>query len=369
MKTLILGNGQLGQMLGQASVQLGHECLLVNTRSNEVMATGMHVPVAMNLEQAMSWADIVSWEHEQLAPDHVKLAADKLLTDPDKILPLTHRQLEKQLCDDLNVPTSPWVAFDNSSDFATALENWQGPAVIKAATGGYDGKSQWRYNPEKQEPISQEDFVAAGKQAGIIEAMIPFQCEMSIVGARSDDGRIDCFPLVENVHTQGILSHTLAAIEPVPEHLQRHAEAYFQTITEHLGYVGTLAIEFFVVGEGEQSKLLVNEIAPRVHNSGHWSLTGASISQFELHMRALTNMPFPEIQAEPTLMVNAIGCNGIPDSLWAEASASPFWYGKDPRPGRKVGHVNFRLQSDTSNLRNEAEQLCSNWCNPLQILS
>lgn len=360
MKILILGNGQLGQMLAQSCIQLGHECLLVNTRSNEVMPAGAHLPLAISIASAMQWADIVSWEHEQLNPDHVALAANKLLTDADKIRPLTHRQLEKRLCDDLGIATAPWQSFNTASEFSEALNTWQQPVVIKAAFGGYDGKSQWRYSPG-------DDITAisvAGQQPGIIEAMIPFQREVSIVGARAQDGRIMCYPLVENVHRQGILSHTLAAFEPPEAALQATAEAAFKAVVEHLGYVGTLAIEFFVVGHGTNAQLLVNEIAPRVHNSGHWTLQGCNISQFELHIRSLTNMPFPSLRMQPTLMLNAIGCNDIPHELWQHQASQVFWYGKEPRPGRKVGHVNVSLTS-----RAEAEQLSERFTPYLQVLS
>ena len=163
------------------------------------------------------------------------------------------------------------------------------------------------------------------------------------MGARARDGRISCYPLVHNVHRQGILSHTLAHFANEPEVLQDHAEQAFRTVTEHLGYVGTLAIEFFVVAQSVGPQLLLNEIAPRVHNSGHWSLSGANVSQFDLHIRALTGMPFPALRVQPTLMVNAIGVSEIPDTYWQDPDADPFWYGKQPRPGRKVGHVNFRL--------------------------
>ncbi len=366
MKLLILGNGQLGQMLAQSSIQLGHECLLVNTRTNKVMPAGAHVPLSLSIEEAMQWAEIVSWEHEQLDPDHVALAAAKLLTDADKIRPLTHRQLEKKMCDDLGIPTAPWQSFQTADQFSQALQTWQEPVVIKAAFGGYDGKSQWRWNPQSTSAQTEAAALerSAGLQAGIIESMIPFSKEMSIVGARAKDGRILCYPLVENVHTNGILSHTFAGFEHIDERLQATAEEAFRRITEHLGYVGTLAIEFFVVGEGDTAELLVNEIAPRVHNSGHWSLSGCNASQFDLHIRSLTNMPFPELAVQPTLMLNAIGCAQIPAELWQDSRAQAFWYGKDSRPGRKVGHVNMRISS-----RPDAEALCKHWTPSLQVLS
>lgn len=342
MKLLILGNGQLGQMLGQAGIQLGDECLLVNTRTNQVMPVGAHAPIQMTLEDAVSWADVVSWEHEQISDEHVALAQHKLLTDPAQIKPLTHRQHEKSLCDTLGLATSPWAAFQTAAELEAILTDWQGKAVIKAAEGGYDGKGQWRWQPgEDVAPI----LDTAGQQPGIVEAMIPFTREVSLVGARHRDGQLHCYPLVENVHTHGILSHTLANLTDIPSQLQQTAERWFATLTEHLGYVGTLAIEFFVVGEGEHAQLLVNEIAPRVHNSGHWSMVGSNCSQFSLHMRSLTGAVVPPLSFEPTLMLNVIGVPSILSQLWQDPLAQPFWYGKEARPGRKVGHVNIRVEN------------------------
>lgn len=340
MKVLILGQGQLGQMLGQASIQLGDECLLVDTRTDRVFPVGAQTPFDWQLTQAVEWADVITWEHEQLSDDYIKLAKAKLLTDPTHIKPLTHRQHEKALFDRLSLSTSPWQAFQTETELALILENSTEPLVIKAAEGGYDGKSQWRWQPgEAIEPI----LASAGQQPGIAEHKIPFNREVSIVGARTQEGQIYCYPLVENHHRQGILSHTIAQVHEFPTHLQVIAEQYFARLTEALGYIGTFAIEFFVVGEGEQAQLLINEVAPRVHNSGHWTLDGANCSQFSLHMRAITGAPIPPLTGQPTLMINVIGVEGIPGPYWQDAQASPFWYGKEPRIGRKVGHINFAL--------------------------
>lgn len=343
MNILILGNGQLGQMLGRAAIHYGHACLLVNTKTEQVMPVGAHQALEWDLPQAVDWADLVSWEHEQLAPEHIRVCADKFLFPTDKILKLTDRQLEKSLCDELGLATSPWASFSNADELKQLLENTQNAVVIKAAQGGYDGRSQWRYHPHGA--ITSEVLQQAGAQAGIVEDMIDFTCEVSIVGARNSDGDICCFPLVENIHREGILSHTLALLSDLPEHLQAQAEEAFKKLTQALSYVGTLAIEFFVVGTGTDARLLVNEIAPRVHNSGHWSMTGSTCDQFDLHIRALTGTPFPTaLNARPTLMINVIGVDAIPAPLWF-SEADPHWYGKEARAGRKVGHVNWLAES------------------------
>lgn len=362
MNILILGNGQLGQMLGRSAIHYGHACLLVNTKTDQVMPVAAYEALPMSLEQAAEWADVISWEHEQLAPAHVKICASKFLSPTDKILMLTDRQLEKQLCDDLSIATSPWSAFDTREGLAQILADVKQAVVIKAAQGGYDGRSQWRYQPgDDAELILQE----AGGQPGIVENMIPFQCEVSVVGARNAEGSTCCYPLVENVHTQGILSYTFAGLSDLPTHLQQEAEQAFKKLTDELNYVGTLAIEFFVVGEQDQARLLVNEVAPRVHNSGHWSLSGSHCDQFDLHIRSLTGTPYPsQLRIEPTLMVNVIGSPSIAEELWQDTNADPYWYGKDARAGRKLGHVNFKVEG-----KSEAEKLAKTWQDSLQKLA
>lgn len=342
MNILILGNGQLGQMLARSAIHYGHQCLLVNTATDQVMPAGAHSEHRLSLEDAVAWADVVSWEHEQLKPEHVKLCGAKFCSPTDKILQLTDRQKEKSLCDQLGIATSPWQAFNTAAELQNILEHADSRLVIKAAEGGYDGRSQWRFAPgDSIQSVLEE----AGQQPGIAEHMINFGCEVSIVGARSSNGSICCLPLVENVHTKGILSYTLAGFSDLPAHLQSAAEEAFKRVTQELDYVGTLAIEFFVTGSGDDSQLLINEIAPRVHNSGHWSLSGTTCDQFDLHIRALTGTPFPAtLETQPTVMLNVIGAETIPARLW-NGVADPYWYGKEPRPGRKVGHVNYRAGS------------------------
>lgn len=347
MNILILGNGQLGQLLGRAAIHYGHQCLLVNTQTDQVMPVSAHSAHAMSLQDAVAWADVVSWEHEQLKDTHVTLCGAKFCSPTDKILQLTDRQKEKALCDRLGIATSPWHQFNQADELAQILQDTRHALVIKAAEGGYDGRSQWRFRPGDSIDALLDE---AGQQPGIAEQMIDFHCEVSIVGARNGRGEICCLPLVENVHTKGILSYTLAGLSDFPSHLQQAAEQAFQQVTDELDYVGTLAIEFFVVGSDADSRLLINEIAPRVHNSGHWSLSGTNCDQFDLHIRALTNTPFPAaLHTRPTVMLNVIGAESIPDHLWC-GDADPYWYGKTPRPGRKVGHINYTVSERASAL-------------------
>ncbi|MDT7525673.1 MULTISPECIES: 5-(carboxyamino)imidazole ribonucleotide synthase [Idiomarinaceae] len=361
MKILFIGDGQLGQMLGASGISHGHECLLFSTRSNTVKPLSAQLDLSMSLAEAIAWADVVSWEHEDIPADIIAAAHDKFLMDPARIKSLTDRRAEKKLFDDCQVPTSPWQTYHNADELTKILQQAEQPLVLKAARGGYDGKGQWRFGVADEVA---EVAAAAGQAPGIAEQMIAFEREVSLVGARSKDGSICCYPLITNVHERGILSYSLGAIDPVSDALQQQAEACFKRLTDALNYVGVLAIEFFVVEEQQQTKLLVNEIAPRVHNSGHWTMTGANSSQFDLHIRALTGMPLPLLRLTPTLMLNVIGAEQIPAGLWHHADTDCHWYNKEARPGRKVGHVNIR----TAN-RDTAQQWVSQWAHKLQVLA
>ena len=361
MKILFIGDGQLGQMLGASAISHGHECLLFSTRSNTVKPLSAQIDLQLSLADAIDWADVVSWEHEDIPADILAAAHDKFLMDPARIKSLTDRRAEKKLFDDCRVPTSPWQTYNNADELEKILNQAEQPLVLKAARGGYDGKGQWRFRLVDDPATLAEQ---AGHAPGIAEHMIPFQREVSLVGARSKDGSICCYPLITNVHDRGILSYSLGAIDPVDERLQNLAEECFRKLTDALHYVGVLAIEFFVVGEGDDAQLLVNEIAPRVHNSGHWTMTGANSSQFDLHIRALTGIPLPLLRLEPTLMINVIGADQIPAGLWHHADTDCHWYNKEARPGRKVGHVNIR----TAN-RDTALTWVSQWAEKLQVLA
>ncbi|MBY6064189.1 ATP-grasp domain-containing protein [Pseudidiomarina sediminum] len=361
MKVLFVGDGQLGQMLGASGISYGHECLLYSTRTQEVKPLSAQVALPWTLQEAIAWADVVSWEHEAIPADVIAAAHDKFLMDPARIKSLTDRRAEKKLFDDCRVATSPWQSYSTPNELEKLLRAAQQPLVLKAAQGGYDGKGQWHYKPGD----AIDDIVAeAGRAPGIAEHKIPFAKEVSLVGARGKDGSVCCYPLTTNVHTQGILSYSYGGLEEVPEALQQQAEAAFHRLTDALHYVGVFAIEFFVVGDGEAQQLLINEVAPRVHNSGHWTMTGANCSQFDLHLRALTGMPFPQLRIEPTLMLNAIGVAQLPVGLWHHQDVQCHWYNKEARPGRKVGHVNVR----TANIAT-AKTWVKQWREKLQVLA
>ncbi|MGM0525891.1 MAG: ATP-grasp domain-containing protein [Pseudomonadota bacterium] len=361
MNILILGNGQLGQMLGKAVIQQGHQCVLYSDREHKVMALGSQQALSLSLDEAKNWADVVTWEHEHLADDLVSLTNDKFLLKAERFKQLTDRRSQKALCDELGIPTSPWQAFEDAEQLQRILEKTEKPVVIKSARGGYDGKGQWRWKPGQDISSLAMD---AGQRPGIVEDMIGFTHEVSVVAARDHHGEQRGYPLTVNVHKDGILAYSMAGAQQFSEALEQQAQEYHQKLTDHIDYIGVLAIEFFVVGDGESQQLLVNEIAPRVHNSGHWTMSGANCDQFNLHIRCITGLPLPDFLVAPTLMINAIGIDGLPEVLWEASAADCHWYGKDSRPGRKVGHVNFMI--DTFE---RGEKLASQWCNELQLLA
>jgi len=256
---------------------------------------------------------------------------------------LADRLTQKQLLDTLQIATAPWREV-TSETTATALYQTLGERVLlKSRRGGYDGRGQhWLHQTKAQE------IPEGWHQTSIAEQTIAFEDEVSLVGVRSTTGECYFYPLTLNLHVNGIL---MASIAPLPHiaqaqrsALQQQAERMLGAIMHKLDYVGVMAMECFRLGE----KLLVNELAPRVHNSGHWTQAGASMSQFEAHLRAVARLPLcpPTVRAS-SVMINLVGVER--DNRWLQLPAQLFWYGKQVRPGRKVGHLNF-CDSDATRL-------------------
>ncbi|BDM65381.1 N5-carboxyaminoimidazole ribonucleotide synthase [Shewanella sp. NFH-SH190041] len=322
-KIWVLGDGQLGAMMRYAG-----QPLALDVQPVDIMA-----PSAKTLPLAEQ--DIVTAEREQWPES----ATSRQLSEHQNFINgpvfgrLADRFSQKSLLDKLGIATSPWVNVTQTTS-ATELHRQLGDKVLlKRRTGGYDGKGQYWLYADKPDEVP-----AQWHNAAIAEQGIAFDEEVSLVGARSRDGRCHFYPLALNLHQDGIL---MASIAPLPRlnSLQTQAEAMLSSIMAELDYVGVMAMECFRVGD----TLLVNELAPRVHNSGHWTLTGCHTSQFELHLRALMGWPIaPLVPALPVAMVNLIGVD------WQEQwltlpGAELFWYNKQVRPGRKVGHLNLNV--------------------------
>lgn len=318
MRGLVLGAGQLGAMMAEVAQRLGIELWRYCPDTHRFFFGTEMAPRGNTGPADFDW---VTAERELLpsTPFHsqlLNLATYQLVSD---------RLPQKQLYDQLALPTAPWGALADGESANTLLACIGGQLVVKARQGGYDGKGQWR--------VKAPGFIS--KADCIAEAMIPFKRELSLVGVRDRQGNKLFYPLVENKHEDGILVQTLAPASNA-EHWQSKAEQILSALMDHLQYVGVMAVELFDCGD----QLLINEMAPRVHNSGHWTQDGANICQFELHLRAVAGLALPgELQWRPTRMDNLIGVTLNHD--WLSGTGKLHWYNKAPRPGRKVGHINY----------------------------
>lgn len=349
-KVLVLGAGQLARMMDLAGAPLGMDVKAFDVRTNKVVHPIDPEHVYGDLKQGIAECDVITAEFEHVAHNTLTTceASGKLLPSSEAIKIGGDRRLEKALLDSCNIANAKHVVIESKADFDSAITLLQLPIIFKSALEGYDGKGQWRLKAVQQaESIWQEmsEFIAnassSTSQGIIAEQMVSFDRELSIVGARSTTGEMAVYPLTENHHTNGILSVSVATL--ANEELQAQAFEIFAKLAEKLNYAGVLAIEFFQVGQ----QLLVNEIAPRVHNSGHWTQQGADTCQFENHLRAICGLPLGSTQlVRPTAMVNIIGEDKIPDEIFTIASVSLHWYDKEKRIGRKMGHINLCGQNE-----------------------
>ena len=347
-RIVVAGNGQLGQMLRQAGSLM------------QLDVTPVH-PIGEDLVELCD-TDVISVEIEHWPENPVgnQLKSHPNFRNATALYSVIDRFRQKSLLDRLAVPTAPWVNLDSSDKpIADALASLGDAAVVKARMGGYDGRGQWRWK-------TGGTIEAEWDGVAIAEAMIPFSHEVSLVGARNASGEKVFYPLTRNWHQDGILRASVANLEKNPEQ-QRDAESWLGRIMDDQEYIGVMAMECFVV----DGKLLVNELAPRVHNSGHWTQEGATISQFELHLRALADLPLitPEVRGE-AVMYNLLGRDWKSEWLGVQGT-HVHWYGKEIRPGRKVGHVNLvrpgrgQLIESLTQLRqlvDEGESQVFDWC-------
>ena len=311
------------------------------------------------LANAIADADVVTAEFE-----HIPLPVLAQCQQSGKFLPGEtaikaggDRRLEKQLLDAAGVHSAAYHIVNSEVDFNAAISKLGLPLVFKSALAGYDGKGQWRLKQAEHTAALWQEisaFLAAdSSQAIVAEQFIPFQREVSLIGARNRQGEVQVYPLTENHHVNGVLSASLAL--PGNEQLQQQAQQMFTAVANQLNYVGVLAIEFFDVN----GKLLVNEIAPRVHNSGHWTQQGADVCQFEQHLRAVCNLPLGSSSlVRPSLMVNILGEDTVPEQILAIPGLHLHWYGKTKRAGRKMGHINVS-GATTAELKARFETLIS----------
>jgi 5-(carboxyamino)imidazole ribonucleotide synthase len=339
----ILGSGQLGRMLALAAARLGFKChIFAPDRRSPAFDVAHDVTITdytdlQALARFAASVDVVTYEFENIPVDAVTFLAARIPVLPDpKVLATTQDRLaEKDFVARLGIGTAPYAAVATPAELCAALERIGRPAVLKTRRFGYDGKGQATINGGSAPEVVWRE---TGGQPCILEAFVPFAREVSVVTARGHDGSIECFDVTENEHRDHILkvSRVPAA---VPGATAQEAQRIAETIAQTFGYVGVLAVELFVLDGGG---LLVNEIAPRVHNSGHWTLDGASVSQFEQHVRAVAGWPLGKpIRRGRVEMINLIGDEVEDYRRWLSVpGAALHLYGKaEVRPGRKMGHV------------------------------
>jgi 5-(carboxyamino)imidazole ribonucleotide synthase len=357
MKVLVLGAGQLARMMSLAGAPLNISISAYDVNTDTIVHPLTQQNLGKGLANAINDADIVTAEFEHIPLSVLSQCqlSGKFLPGETAIKAGGDRRLEKQLLDNAGVRSAAYHIVRSEEDYNHAINKLGLPLVFKSALAGYDGKGQWRLKQAEQAGALWHDinnFLAADPhQAIVAEQFIPFQREVSLIGARNAKGEIKVYPLTENHHVNGVLSVSLAVAGN--EKLQREAQQMFTAVANELNYVGVLAIEFFDVN----GELLVNEIAPRVHNSGHWTQQGADTCQFEQHLRAVCNLPLANTTLiRPSLMVNILGTDTAPQEILSIPGLHLHWYGKTNRPGRKMGHINLSAATN-SELKQRFEQL------------
>lgn len=339
----VLGGGQLARMLSLAASPLGIKTLVVDGAGD--VCAGQVAPLVVaewtdyaSLEAFAGQVDAVTFDFENVPAETARRLAEKVAVHPSpKALATAQDRLaEKTLFRECGLPTPEFMAVDTREDLARALTAIGAPAILKTRRLGYDGKGQFRL---KTVDDADAAWAALGEQAAklglILEAFVPFERELSVIAVRGRDGEFRTWPLTQNWHVDGVLSMSLAPAPAIDE-LQPRATALAKTLAERLDYVGVFALELFV----KDGDLLGNEMAPRVHNSGHWTIEGAHTSQFENHVRAVLGLPLGDTGARGvSTMFNWIG--DLPDAAPVLRAIDGHWhdYGKQARPGRKVGHA------------------------------
>ncbi len=350
MKILVLGAGQLARMMSLAGAPLDLNVVAYDVGSSQVVHPLTRQVFSQDLGQAVETSDVITAEFEHIPDQVLEICSRSGKFYPGKAAINTggDRILEKMLLTELAIPCAPYQLIMTADHLNRVIDQLGLPLVIKTCQAGYDGKGQWRLNADSDCDrlwSEMQTFFASDPSDTphtiIAEEMIPFQREVSVIGVRDRAGQTAIYPVTENHHTNGVL--TLSIAKKVTVDIQAQAEAVFCKLANDMDYVGVLAIEFFDVN----GRLIVNEIAPRVHNSGHWTQQGTLCSQFENHMRAVAGLPLGATKMlGPSAMINVLGQPLIPVDVLMISGVTSHWYGKTQRPGRKMGHINIVAESE-----------------------
>lgn len=357
MRVGVLGGGQLGRMLALAGAPLGLRFRFLDPSPDAVAGHVGELIVApyddaAALRKLADGAAVVTYEFENVPRTavHALRAAGAVLPPPAALEAGQDRLREKLLFQRLEIPTPAFWWVHSRAELDEAVQRVRLPAVLKTRRFGYDGKGQFVLRDAAD---LERAWNALGRVPLTLEAFVPFERELSIVAVRGRDGAIAFYPLVENTHREGILRLSLAPAANVAAVLQQQAESAATQLLTALEYVGVLAIEFFE----HDGRLLANEFAPRVHNSGHWTIEGAATSQFENHLRAILGLPLGATAPRGRCaMLNLIGAAPPPDAVLSIPGAHLHLYGKTPQPSRKLGHVTL-CESSADELQRKLELL------------
>ncbi len=338
MRIGIVGAGQLGRMMALSGIPLGFEFTMYDTQPDVPGAAVAEIVTGAfddkkKLARFARSVDVVTfdWENVPVASARA-IAAIRPVWPPPRALEVAQdRVSEKRLFRRLGIPVAPFAAVDTEADLARAIDLLGAPGILKTRRLGYDGKGQVRIRRARE---AAQAFEQLQGQPLIYERFVNYSREVSLIAARDRAGAIRHYPLAENEHSSGILAVTRAPY--VNAGLQRRAERNHRRLMRALGYVGVLCVEYFV----ERGRLVANEMAPRVHNSGHWTIEGAETSQFENHVRAIAGLPLGATAARGyAVMANVIGRRPAARGFLATPGLHWHDYGKSERPGRKLGHV------------------------------
>lgn len=356
IKTIgIFGGGQLGMMLAEAALPLGIHCIFLEDSPNCPASLYGKVFTNEQFNEFLQSADVYSLEFENTPLNLAQqLESQQSLFPSSNTLYIAQDRLnEKNLFNQLDIKTVPFMSVHNKADILIASEKLGLPLVLKTSRGGYDGKGQFVLKTTEQIDQAWAELGDATNIAPLIaEGFINFSREVSIIAVRGQQGDIRYYPLVENKHHQGILAKTIAPAVNV-DNLIEQAQENIRKLLEYFNYVGVLTLELFVTENG----LLANEIAPRVHNSGHWSIEGAVTSQFENHIRAVAGLPLGDTSiVKPSVMLNVIGeYPNLTDMLNIEG-VHVHVYNKSERAGRKIAHITI-MPTDSETLEETVQKV------------
>ncbi|MDM3871206.1 5-(carboxyamino)imidazole ribonucleotide synthase [Porticoccus sp. W117] len=347
MRISIVGTGQLARLMALAAHSLKLDVSFLRLGDDDYssvdglgrVVTATPTRTAVGLYRDLGRPDVITVDRESVDIDLLKSLQAFCSVDPaPEIIELTQHRLKEKywVAHQLNLPTADYLYCDDGRSLFEAAETLKFPLIAKSCESGYDGKNQWRLNDLNTLESCWEQIV---KTEAIVEKQVSFQKEVSLIGVRNAHGDTRFYPLAENYHQNGVLVSSEVGINALPDKLAGDAQNYLRALMSSGNYVGVMAMECFVTDKG----LLINELAPRVHNSGHWTLTGSATNQFENHLRAITGMPLGSTELlAPTAMVNLLGVTPGQVHLVGER-AHVYDYHKALKPGRKMGHINCSL--------------------------